>query len=843
MLNAQCNMLNGGAWLLPFIIYQLALSIASAQTLESTESRFLNGLRERRLFELAESHCRLWFGDNSYPSTRKRAEVAIELSRTRLEWALYSRPPMREERFAAAFQALDERNFAPGAPWLTPFHVQRGVGELVWGELLREEAQTLNAPESALTPARDYLSKAVTTLRQARGDIDKQLQAASRVGAAAPKPDELSAAEWTALKRNVDYQLARAYRNQGETYPPRSADRTASLDQALETLALLARSETTDALTWQARLDEVVCRRLLGDLDGAERMLGLIDEQKPPPDVADRARAQRIRVRLDAALPDEAQKFVRETDAEPSELVDPDVRLAVLEWMLATARAAAKANNSAEIEKRQQLAGAMARLIADRHSAYWARRAESLMATAIAASPVGDVATLIKAAESLYQQGNADRAVELYDQAIAKADAAKQSDVAFNAAFTAAAIEQQRGRHAAAAGRYLQLAEAKRDHLRAAEAHLAGIFNTAQALAQAKDRNERDAGFARYDELLERHLAQWPQHSTTSQARLWLGRLRWTQNRFAAAVAAYAGVPPTDAQADEAVAQLAMMCALYFNHRPRDDDASNFAAAERAFVAFAPGLPESIAGGASPTARLAARQWASLQLQFADDRSQQAAALLAQLASIPDLPPEELLAVETLRVAADVKSGKIDEATLRIGKLTRVSPTEAAAVSWVLDRFAEKHPELQNKTAPIVLRVLELRRLHDRNLAPSAAEANALAAAGRIDEAKRMWEAHARRSPHDGDLQEEYARFLSSQADAGSLQAGIAKWREVEKMSAESSPRWYRARLGLAQAFLKNGDHARAAQILELTAALHPDLGGPELKAQFDQLIKLTKKP
>lgn len=841
MQKSERKMQHAVGTVLSFCILHFAFSVSSAQTLESTESRFLDGLRERRLFELAESHCRRQLAE-AYVGKRRRTEATVELSRTLLEWALYSKPPQRDERFAAALKTLDELRFdAADEPWRTPLHVQRGVAELVWGELLREEAQTLNAPESALAPARDHLSRAVTALRQALKEIDSQLQAAARTGAPTNKPDELSPAEWAALKRNAEYQLARAYRNQGETYPSRSADRTASLDQALETLDHLARSETTDSLTWQARLDEVVCRRLLGDLDGAERMLVLIDEQKPPANVADRARAQRIRVRLNAALPEEAQKFVRETDANPAEPVDADLRLAVLEWMLATARAAAKVNNATESAARLQLAGAMAKLITERHSAYWARRAESLMAAAVAASPVGDAALLVKAAESMYQQGNVDRALELYDQASYKADQEKQTDLAFSAAFTAAAIEQQRGRYAAAAARFLQLTGAYPSHPRGAEAHLARIYNTAQSLAALKDAAALQAGFQSYGEMLDVHVKTWPDHPTTAQARIWLGRLRQQQRDWPAAISAYSGVPPTDARALDAVAALGSCLQRYFAAELAAGRAPNFAAAEQALTPFAPGVPARF-DSQSPTARSAARTWARLGLEFADDRTAQATTVLNQLATTPDLPADEALAVDTLLVLADAAAGRFSEATLRIGKLTSVAATEADVVAARLNSLAAGRPELRSQIAPILLRVVELRRL--RGPVPaSIVEAEALAAAGRATEAARVWQTLIQQSPRDGDVQEAYARFLSAQVDAASQQAALAKWREVEKLSAESSPRWFRARLNLARLYLQSGDKMRAAQIVELTAALHPDLGGAALKAEFEQVADLAGKP
>ncbi len=49
-------------------------------------------------------------------------------------------------------------------------------------------------------------------------------------------PGELSNTELRSLERNTNYQIARALRSQGESYPVESADRANSLTQAVELL-------------------------------------------------------------------------------------------------------------------------------------------------------------------------------------------------------------------------------------------------------------------------------------------------------------------------------------------------------------------------------------------------------------------------------------------------------------------------------------------------------------------------------------------------------------------------------------------------------------------------------
>ncbi|MGC3967960.1 MAG: hypothetical protein QM775_11500 [Pirellulales bacterium] len=270
-----------------FVVAVLLAQPARAELSEPTEARYLAGLRERRLFTLAEEYCRLRLAD-AYAVERRRAELAVELSRTALEAALFTKPPEREARFAAAVKVLeDELQRKPNSNWKSLLLVQRGVVELVWGERLREEAQTLHSGEAALEQARERLRAAAATLKQ----VDEAAAAGARGGSSTtgrPAGDAPSLEEWNSLRRQIAFQRARTQRNLGESYAPRSPDRLSALEQAAELLETLSRAETTDAITWQARLDEATCRRLLGDLSASERVLDLLDAQSPPAETADR---------------------------------------------------------------------------------------------------------------------------------------------------------------------------------------------------------------------------------------------------------------------------------------------------------------------------------------------------------------------------------------------------------------------------------------------------------------------------------------------------------------------------------------------------------------------------
>jgi tetratricopeptide (TPR) repeat protein len=817
---------------------------------ESAEERYLAGLRERRLYFLVEAYCKKRL-EEAYTVDRRRAELTVELSRTALEAALFAKSPEREALAAKATKIIDDelRN-KPSSAWRPLLDVQRGLVDLIWGERLREEAQFLNSAETQLEPVRERLRAAVAQLKQVKATIEERLRDAGRTR---PGVDQPTADHWFSMRRNVDYQLGRAYRNQGESYPAKSADRLSALEQAVETFESLTRAELTDPITWQARLEEVTCKRLLGDLTSAEKILDLIDANAPPADIADQARAQRIRVRIAANRLDEARKFLTDADTDPASSVDPDVRLAALEWLIASAAAeesAGRAQQAAEVRSRAE---ALTKSIAQRQAPYWARKAEALTASAVASSGatsnVGHAdSSLMAAAASFYRQGNFDKALEIYDQLFAQAWSKRQQDVAFDAAFTAGAVEQQRKKHAAAAARFEKLAATIADHPRAAEAQLLAAYNLGLTLLEATP-EALAPGLENYARLLEAQVKQWPAAKETDQARVWLGKLRVQQRQWDAAAQASAGVASTSPLAPEAVqvlaaARTAQLAALQAANQPTD---VVLAATEKQLGAFLP----APSNDSPPSTAARAASIASAKLKLAYGDATQAVLARTQLENASratDLAAEELAIVNAWLTAALLKSGAINEAVPVAERLAGVSPNEAAAALATLNVAQSAKPNSYSAAeANIVMKLLAQVPADRKQLPPAQqaaalrAEARTLEALGRAAEARARYENLARTNPADGDAQLAYAEYLSQQTDRESLTLAVKKWREVERASTESSTRWYRARLGLIQAYVNLGDAAKAKQLLELTEALHPELGGPAMKAKFGELLSRVK--
>ena len=328
---------------------------------------------------------------------------------------------------------------------------------------------------------------------------------------------------------------------------------------------------------------------------------------------------------------------------------------------------------------------------------------------------------------------------------------------------------------------------------------------------------------------------------TAPQARLWLARVYVQRKQNDAAIAQLRQVPAGDALAAQAVEALRQAANLALrvprSAADRAAAAESYADALRTFGAATPGA------ALSAVARAALRSAAELQLTYRDDRYASCAELLRGLLQAPELAEEERNGLTAWLALAEAGAGRVDAATTEAAKLKPPPDVSTAPIIARLDTLAARAPvEQRDSYAKLILTFVEAFRSR-RDTMPEVwisqvapAEARALSHLGRVTEARRVWSDLAAARPRDAAVQEAYADFLLAQSDRESLQLAAARWREVERVVQEATPAWYRARLGTALAYQKLGDGARARQIADLTAALHPDLGGPPLKPRFDAL-------
>lgn len=832
----------------PKAFLALAALVASSYSAhaESLDERFLSGLRERRLFALAEKFCgeRLARTDLT---DQARAIYTIELSRTFAEHARQMQPGVRDAFWQQSVEAPSQflrQNST--SPWLVLVRVQAGLVRLSRAELLRQEAEVAAGGPERLEESRRQLRAAITELQTAKESIAEELR--SRPPTRKIEPGQMTTNELLSLDKNVQYQLARAYRNQGQTYPPGSDDQINSLTQAAEILKPLTLLDGVNPLAWQSRLEEIDCYRLLKDDAGAEQRLAVLESQEPPPQIALGARAQRVRLALARGNLAQAMslfKMDRSLEGQTSAELD----LAWLETCLAAWRKATEAVQTAEAAQWQNQCVELVREMEQRYGPYWSRRAETLLAANIAGSKTTDDLRVLKlAAESFYRGGQFDEALAGYDRLREQALAKNLPQEAFDAGFTAAAIEQERRRFSEASVRFRQTALSLKQLAKASEAHQLAIFNAGQML-KASEANSATATpklAAEYQELLIEHLANWPQASSAHQARLWLGRMYERQGNHAEALNILRQVPADAPQFFDTVEAIARCYQAVLTQRQLEGQSTQELAltAAKYFEDLVIGAQNRLPEKWSPLDRLAAVSAAAMLLEYTTGNFDRAERILsAALAGSADAPGEWRASAEGLLTFALAGQGRRDEAGKILERISAGPPGELLALVAGLSRLSQSaSPEVKRELGILELRAAQLIAGRTKNLSEAQRRsfdlqiAQAMAATGRKDEARRVLETLAAQSPRDGSIQEEYAQILLAFNDSDSLKLAESRWRDILQKSRPGSERYFRAAFGLASTLEKSGDKKRAAQLISVTQAQYPELGGATLKAKFEQL-------
>jgi hypothetical protein len=810
----------------------LALSACRTARGDSADERFLDGLRARRLFRLAEAYCDEQLLRSDLPGQR-RAELSVELSRTLTEQALHTPPVEADPLWARAYEVAGTYcQEHPAEPAALLVRTQGALVLLARGEMLREQAQLAGGAQGNLAEVRGYLRTAIRELSEVAEQIELALH-----GRGPPVPrgaEPLEEAQLLGLQSNVRYQLARGLRNQGQTYPAGSADRADALSQAQDLLDQVAGREEAAGLVWSARLDTAQCARLAGNYEAARELLAALLRDEPPDDVRRRATAEVIRLATDRGDLDDAVRLAAGAEADAA--LTGDLALARVEALVAAWRAAAEEDTSDAGALESQAAEAVEQ-VARTHGPYWRRRAEAVLATAVSSgTQAASLTVLVAAAEGMYRAGQLEEAVAAYDRARQQAADEENADESFRLAYAAAAIEHERGRWREAVDRLQAAALAQPDYAQAAEAHLLAAHDAAQLARQDPAAVEEYAG------LLAEHIERWNESPTADEARWLLGRLREAQRAWEAALAAYRAVTIGAERHVEALAGAARcygqsIAALEAARRPTEDAATD---AAEWFETFVPREGDDPPPSWTPAQRAAALHAARLWMTAVPDSYARAERVLHQsLADATDADPAWLAEAQCLLVAALAGSGQFDEAD-ELSKSLPADPVEplrellsllSAPAQSARGDDARRLADLQLRVAELAGGGADLDADAQKQLALS--EARSLVSAGRGAEALPRYARLADDYPDDGQVQEEYARLL---LDEGQVDQARQRWAAVERRSRPGTPRFFRARYYLALAHHRAGDDAPALRLIRLTRATWPELGDDDWRAKFEEL-------
>lgn len=870
----------GLAW--AFLLTCLARPLPAGE--RELDERFLEGLRQRRLFELAETHCRLKW-DQPKLSAVERGQLAVQWIQTLAEHARHS---LVERRLALVKQAHDiAADFGrrhPEASIRILVRSQESLADVIVGELARMEAEVESSPEK-LDAARKTSREAARGLEQ----LDQELtQLLPQVFRRPPGADDLSAQQLAALQHQLRLSGARALRNLGQCYPVDSDDRLATLQRALALLDKSLDQLPPDApLVGPMRVEQATVLRLSGKLDLARQSLAALPPESVTPAIQLAARAEAVRILLAAGrVAEAAQLAIKQREVAGATSAEFD--FARLEALVARWQQAAR--DKTDTGAFQKDVEAALREIESMHGAYWKHRGELLLVRASlgGGASAANLDLLGRTADSLYVQGRIDDALAAYDQAAAKATADGQSEAAFGLGYKAALVQQRRELHDDASRRLHDLATNNRGLAQAAETHLLAAWNLAQSLRGAADDEVRMRQSTQYVDWLREHVKQWPEAATAAQARLWLGTWLANQSQWRDATEVLQGIPadsphfaaalPTVVVASRAdlaerrrqgplALDAAESYAVWFESLVFDRDGKlpspwterHWQAAIAAAAVRVDALNDvpggSVAGSTAPAATNAAATSnadpaaaARTRLALAARAESLVRAALDHAGSSEFVSPDERLVARRLLIRAlAAQPGRERDATQQIAALAD-DKTEVSATLWLelaeqLGRIpSDADEERAKQLATLALAALD--RVDGRAL--SAADrgrvatlrAAALVAAGQRPAALQAYRELATTQSKDGAVQEQYAVLLAASDNRADRELALQQWRKVASRSEPRSERWFRAKLAVATLQSQLGQTTEAAQLIRFLMATPPGLDGTNLKPRFEELLK-----
>ena len=478
---------------------------------------------------------------NAQPNLRTlpSADQVIAQSRAIAKQALAAPADERQKVFAKSQSLLQEWvRLKADDPRVLLVRSQAAIASSLEAELARQDAE-LTDDAKLWEVARATVRKAIGEWKLLAADVDAELQRRPRL--IRQRPGELTPKELAALGYHCRLQRARMLREQALCYPAVSADRINALSQAIDLLTPLQSVDGNGGVKWWARVEGLICRRMLGDYPAAKKLLDTTLVDECPNELRPQIAAERLRLLI--GLQELGDALALATKQPTEQKPSGDLELARLEVFVVGCKSARQETERSHL--RQAVIDQVQRL-REFHAGYWSRRGEQLAAALPDMQDAVGVDSLIHTAESRTAQGNWREAISAYDRAAAEATKSGDNDRAFNLTLAAGKLAAAHDELQSASERFRAIARQDPTHPGAAEAHLLAI-HYAGLVAQQSNPPRLD----NYRELLAEHLKTWTSGKTVDQVRWWLGKVRMLDRQWKQAIELFEKLPANDSHFSE----------------------------------------------------------------------------------------------------------------------------------------------------------------------------------------------------------------------------------------------------------------------------------------------------
>ena len=809
---------------LPFIPLQAVI----AQFDETPELTVLQGLRQRRLFSLAEVYAKklIFASDKASPVY---ITYQTELSKS-LTAAAFDSDAEREIKLRAAIDqasrfALENAKH----PNVILVEVQRAVTELGFGELLQKEIEAGADIASREKLAFGYFRQCDNTLEACSTKIESMIPTRER------RRDDgmLDQTALISLQNNVRYLKIKSkfgrgllyQKNDGKNRIPILSSTKRDLEQLVPGLERLADT------WWLARMDLLKCNRLIGDFKTAKAIFQQIPISEAPPEIRLQFKAERLRLAVDEKDLVYGAKLVS-TGRQIENRIHPDFDFAVLEFVIASF----KESSGRERMAVQKTMEGIVRSIESNHGVYWGRRANLRLVNATSGKMSNNYSVMIRIAREYYRKKKFVDAIREFEKAGDVAEKGLDRKLALELKFQALMIHKELGEHANVLRKAPELANRYRDQKRSAIVHFVSIYSAAELLRTKQLTRDK------YIAVVQDHLSKWPNDSTAAKASLFLAEVYFSERKWFKAIDTYTR---SFLMIDQ------FLKSIGTGEIPKEYVKQLDKISSRLITCF-----ENVSS-------LSPRQLKSfnetfLEKRLFDSQLSQRTFFSSTLASYALEISDSFLANASKRIVprSSTRSNTDGVFSIRLhAGLGNKSPFKDSDITFAMSNLDQDSMTMlmsglsrdfdradASKRKQIATIVNQLPSNEAARTRFGSLIASCLIEAGKENDAKSLLEKLIAAQPKSKRLQVSLAKLRSQSDDPAEKRKAIVIWRRIVASSKPGSEEWLEAKLNIATVLSQSGQEERALAMLNYMKEVPPHWTGSNFEADFNRLLKsLTK--
>ena len=813
------------------------------------DSKLVEGLRRRRLFDLAELFCQKRLADPALDPT-SQSHLTVELMKSQTAKAVLA--PVGEREVAWKQIGDSAKRFIDSTtdhPRKILVQVQVALSHITHGKQIQQEV----AAEMAAPSANESALAEFRIARKLLSDLDRDIdQLIPELRGRSLTEHDLTIEQLLTLKNNLRYQLAVCNLNQSQLYKKDDRlNRIAALNSVKESLAQVERSTSeSQPIWWSAKMGQIECLRLLGDTGAAVRIAIDLSKMEVPDSIQGAFVEQKINLAIELGN----EKFTRQVIKEFDELdtTTAQLDLAMIEFAVSLS---ARALTDEQKKKWLDFASQSARAIGVNRGAYWGRRADLVLIDRVGSAGNGttenpvvkikdpstnnstigiepnsinntELAQLVRIGEDSIRKNNFDDAIKAYTAASKKARSLNDSNRALRLDMTVGQIQEQQSRPDLAAQTFIKAAFQDRDAEFASASHLRGCWNIAKTF-KTKPENKKE-----FEEQLVEHLKIWPDKTSADQARMYLASQYQSQSKWAEANGIYLQVGNDSQQLKNALANVRENSVKILEQLKRENK-STFSESQNMVSTLA--IKSRTMEQSNPRVEQIQLLQAELHLMYSQHTDsaglQFSDSIVSQLSSSSDLK------IARTAQAIKVATSGADELESAKAILEKISDDVGALVTCenCLATIAARNDNTNIKT----LRLAAIEKLLVRNPTTSLLLKNseALSQLDRHAEAVGILEKLEKQFPRNAGIQIQLARALTLDKKSDPSKS-LTKWRRMQGQLKAYTPNWFEAKLNVAQLLVKSGKKAEALRLLKLLKEVGPGWEDSELKGEFEKLLE-----